>query len=49
MLTFEKLEQLAKQIIDNTTSEEAQNFLGLDYEGKRLWTKNKIISLEVQA
>ncbi|HEM3108768.1 TPA: hypothetical protein U0865_001584 [Streptococcus suis] len=49
MLTFEKLEQLAKQIIDNTTPDEAQNFLDLDYEGERLWTKNKIISLEVQA
>ncbi|HFU3706204.1 TPA: hypothetical protein ACGO7G_001856 [Streptococcus suis] len=49
MLTFEKLEQLTKQIIDNTTPEEVQNFLDLDYEGKRLWTKKKIISLEVQA
>ncbi|MFI3066797.1 hypothetical protein [Streptococcus suis] len=49
MLTFEKLEQIAKQIIDNTTPDEAQNFLDLDYEGKRLWTKNKIISLEAQS
>ncbi|HEL1930592.1 TPA: hypothetical protein TYJ02_001775 [Streptococcus suis] len=49
MLTFEKLEQLAKQIIDNTTPDEVQNFLDLDHEGERLWTKNKIISLEVQA
>ncbi|HFI0119238.1 TPA: hypothetical protein ACGPB3_000148 [Streptococcus suis] len=29
--------------------EEVQNFLDLDHEGKRLWIKNKIISLEVQA
>ncbi|HFU4463301.1 TPA: hypothetical protein ACGO9X_000565 [Streptococcus suis] len=49
MLTFRELEQLAKQIIDNTTPEEVQNFLDLDHEGERLWTKKKIISLEVQA
>ncbi|MDW8758787.1 hypothetical protein [Streptococcus suis] len=49
MLTFEELEQLKKQIIDNTTPDEAQNFLDLDHEGKKLWTKNKIASLEVQA
>ncbi|MBY4985856.1 hypothetical protein ACTGVN_05505 [Streptococcus suis] len=49
MLTFDELEQLAKQIIDNTTPDEAQNFLDLDHEGERLWTKNKIISLEAQA
>ncbi|CYW88975.1 hypothetical protein J5568_03530 [Streptococcus suis] len=48
-MTKNQLEQLAKQIIDNTTPEETQNFLDLDHEGKRLWTKNKIISLEVQA
>lgn len=49
MLTFEELEQIAKQIIDNTTPEEAQNFLDLDHEGKELWIDNKIISLEAQA
>ncbi|HEM5055258.1 TPA: hypothetical protein TZS89_002070 [Streptococcus suis] len=49
MLTFRELEQIAKQIIDNTTPDEAQNFLDLDHEGKRLWTKHKIASLEVQA
>ncbi|HEM5944886.1 TPA: hypothetical protein U2B00_001552 [Streptococcus suis] len=48
-MTRNKLEQLAKQIIDNTTPEEVQNFLDLDLEGKRLWIKNKIISPEVQA
>lgn len=46
---MKKLEQIAKQIIDNTTPDEAQYFLDLDHERKRLWTKNKIISLEVQA
>lgn len=48
MLTSRELEQIAKQIIDNTTPEEVQNFLDLDHEGKKLWTKNKIISLEAQ-
>ncbi|HFI0337596.1 TPA: hypothetical protein ACGOV2_002136 [Streptococcus suis] len=49
MLTFRELEHIAEKIIDNTTPEETQNFLDLDHERKRLWTKNKIISLEVQA
>ncbi|HFI0944014.1 TPA: hypothetical protein ACGO1F_000267 [Streptococcus suis] len=49
MLTFRELKQLARQIIDNTSPEEAQNFLDLDHEKKCLWTKNKLASLEVQA
>ncbi|HEM3683800.1 TPA: hypothetical protein U1D20_001267 [Streptococcus suis] len=49
MLTFRELEHIAETILKHVTPEETQNFLDLDHEGKRLWTKNKIASLEVQA
>ncbi|HFI0051513.1 TPA: hypothetical protein ACGOVU_002059 [Streptococcus suis] len=49
MLTFREFEYIAEILLKHTTPEETQDFLDLDYEGRRLWTKNKIISLEVQA
>ncbi|HHT7733446.1 TPA: hypothetical protein ACT2FU_000092 [Streptococcus suis] len=49
MLTFRELEQIAEAIRKHTTPEEMQCYLDMDHEGKRLWTKHKIASLEVQA
>ncbi|HFI0508156.1 TPA: hypothetical protein ACGOZ0_002146 [Streptococcus suis] len=49
MLTFRELEHIAEIILKHVTPEEVQNFLDMDHEGKWLWTKNKIASLEVQA
>ncbi|HHT7804454.1 TPA: hypothetical protein ACT2HZ_002078 [Streptococcus suis] len=48
MLTFEELEQIAKQIIDNTTPEETQCYLDMEHDSKLLWIKYKITNLEVQ-
>ncbi|HFI0048506.1 TPA: hypothetical protein ACGOSV_000932 [Streptococcus suis] len=48
-MTQAELEYIAEIILKHTTPEEVQEYLNMDREGKWLWTKNKIASLEVQA